>query len=203
VGNGPPEPDAQHGPIDAGPAAKGGKDAGGDRRFQLRIAYIGAAATIIAAVIGAVIALHPWSSGPSGPSGLQLAIQSVSYPEVGGTQVIRVTGEVQNLASGEEVFVFAGRSAKVRPWYPGGPAEISSQGLWVIDIEGFPFSDGPPSVWAGVATPPPSVPPCPSGEACGAAAGNATISLQLMDEGPRSPALSKVTPAFHATSPGS
>lgn len=201
--------------MSAGPADKSGKDAGGDRRFQLRIAYIGAAATILAAVVGAVIALHPWSSGPSGPSGLQLAIQSVSYPEVGGAQVIRVTGDVQNLASGEEVFVFAGRSAQVPPWYPGGPAEISSQGLWVIDIDGFPFSHGLPSVWAGVATPPPAAQSCPSGEYCAPAAAQScppgvycapeddqAISFELADEGPRSPSLSKVTSAFHAKSPG-
>lgn len=47
----------------------GSTDPGGDHRFQARIALIGAAGAIIAATIGAVISLQPWShSGPSSGS---------------------------------------------------------------------------------------------------------------------------------------
>jgi hypothetical protein len=51
----------------------GNKDPLGDRRFQVRIALIGAAGAIIAAVAGAVIGLTPWVhlSPPHGPSASQ------------------------------------------------------------------------------------------------------------------------------------
>ena len=48
----------------------GGGGSSGDRRFQMRVALIGAAGAIIAAAVGAVIGLKPWSHpGPSPPGG--------------------------------------------------------------------------------------------------------------------------------------
>jgi hypothetical protein len=62
-------------PTDAGLTDGGGSkeprstDPGGDHRFQTRIALIGVAGAIIAATIGAVISLQPWSHpGPSSGS---------------------------------------------------------------------------------------------------------------------------------------
>jgi hypothetical protein len=48
------------------PNGDGRKGGGSDRRLQIRIALITTIGTVLAAVVGAVIGLHPWSS--SGPN---------------------------------------------------------------------------------------------------------------------------------------
>lgn len=49
---------------------RGGGGRSDDRRFQMRVALIGAVGAIIAATVGAVIGLKPWSHpGPSPPGG--------------------------------------------------------------------------------------------------------------------------------------
>ena len=52
-----------------GTGGTGGGGPSGDRRFQMRIAIIGAAGAIIAAAVGAVIGLKPWSHPGSSPNG--------------------------------------------------------------------------------------------------------------------------------------
>lgn len=116
-----------------------------NRRLQILIALIGAAAVIAAALI----TTHPWSSG-----GLQLGISSESPSVVDGTTVIVVTGTVANLSADEYVYAFAGRRAGSPPWYPGGPAAISGSGTWTAEIMGLPASGAGFAVWAGVASPP-------------------------------------------------
>lgn len=62
-----PEPDERSSQTGTDGIGDGGPSDG--RRFQMRIALIGAAGAIIAAAVGAVVSLKPWShSGPS-PSG--------------------------------------------------------------------------------------------------------------------------------------
>lgn len=178
-------------------AGNGGNDGSSDRRFQTRIALIGVAGAVLAAVIGAVITLHPWSSGPPKPSGgLQISISTVKYPVLLGKRVIEVVGTVQNQAVGEEVFAFAGNNAGVPPFYPGGPAAVSSGGIWTAEITNYQGSPGNLSVWAGVVTLPPSC----SGSLCVPAA-DVNLSKELESAGPRTPALKKVTPAFRTTFP--
>jgi hypothetical protein len=164
-----------------------------NRRLQILIALIGAAAVIAAALI----TTHPWSSG-----GLQVGISSESPSVVDGTTVIVVTGTVANLGAGEYVYAFAGRQADKPPWYPGGPAAISGSGTWTAEITGLPASAAGFAVWAGVASPP--VPPV---ELC-TAPGCTQQEIQqaflasLAASGLHAPGLKLVTPPRHVALPG-
>jgi hypothetical protein len=104
---------------------------------------------------------------------------------------------VQNRAPSEEVYAFAGNDAEVPPFYPGGPAVVSSSGIWIAEITSYQGSPGNLAVWAGVLTLPPST--C-SGPTC-LGGGNAELADELAAEGPHAPALKKVTSAFHTTFP--
>jgi hypothetical protein len=148
---------------------------------------------IAAAII--TVAIHPWSSGSGQPPGPQVAISSISYPVVDGTRVIAVTGTVRDLGAGEHVYAFAGRQAGLPPWYPGGPAAISS-GLWSTRITDLPASGGDFSVWAGLASPPPA---CQGVGCTGAALVRQKHELALA--GPHAVLLKRVTRPRHAALP--
>ena len=62
-----PEPDEYY--RQTGTGGTGDGDSGDARRFQMRIALIGAAGAIIAAAVGAVISLKPWSHPGPSPGG--------------------------------------------------------------------------------------------------------------------------------------
>jgi hypothetical protein len=170
----------------------GGSDADWyrNRRLQIVVALIGAAAVIAAALI----TTHPWSSG-----GLQLGISSVSPSVVDGAPVIVVTGTVANLAAGEYVYAFAGRQADKPPWYPGGPAAISGSGTWTAEITGLPASGGSFAVWPGVASPPPE--PCPS-PGCTQQQIQQGFLAGLAARGPHTPGLKLVTTPRRVAVPG-
>jgi hypothetical protein len=185
----------------------GNGKSGSSDRLQIRIALIGAAGAVVAAVVGALIGLHPWSSDSPTPSasptgsvsstasdGPQISISTVQYPVVNGRRVIEVVGTVQNQAANDEVYAFAGSVAEKPPFYYGGPASVRS-GAWTAEIANYQGSPGNLAVWAGVLTLPPST--CP-GLACPDAA---KLRGELVTAGPRAPALKKVTPAFHTTFP--
>ena len=180
----------------------GGKQSS-NRQLQIRIALIGAAGAVLAAVAGALISLHPWSSGAPAPSasptaagGLQISISAVEYP-VGkdGKKAIRLVGTVRDEAANDEVYAFAGAKVDAPPFYYGGPAAVSS-GTWTAEITSYQGSPGSLAVWAGVLTLPPST--CP-GLTCPTAT---RLRGDLTTKGPRAPEWKKVTPAFHTTFPG-
>lgn len=172
----------------------GGEDKKRDRRTQIIVALIGAVAVVAAAVIGIT---HPWSSG-----GLQLGISSVSHPVVGGKRVIEVTGTVANLGANEFVYAFAGRQAGIPPWYPGGPAAISGDGLWMAQITDLPASAANLSVWAGVASALPPQPGCPPPpQPCSNPQQRELQLSELAASGPHAPQLKLVTPAHQISLP--
>jgi hypothetical protein len=182
-----PGPGAQQVPPEK-PRNGGDADWYRNRRLQILVALIGAAAVIAAALITA----HPWSSG-----GLQLGISSESPSVVDGTTVIVVTGTVANLSGDEFVYAFAGRQADKPPWYPGGPAAVSGNGTWTAEITGLPASGAGFAVWAGVASPPPP-PICAPTAHCSPQ----DYLENLAARGPHTPGLKLVTPPRHVALPG-
>jgi hypothetical protein len=60
-----PGSDGHYKSTDTG--TKGSKDSSGDHRLQVRIALIGAVGAIIAATVGAIIGIKPWSH-PGSPA---------------------------------------------------------------------------------------------------------------------------------------
>jgi hypothetical protein len=189
VVNPAPGPGAQQVPPER-PGDGGDADWYRNRRLQILVALIGAAAVIAAALI----TTHPWSSG-----GLQLGISSESPSVVNGVPVIVVTGTVANLAAGEFVYAFAGRQADKPPWYPGGPAAISGSGTWTAEITGLPVSGAGFAVWAGVASPPQAS--CPPTVDC-IAVGQQAVLASLAARGPHARGLKLVTPAHYVAPPG-
>jgi hypothetical protein len=161
-----------------------------NRRLQIVVALIGAAAVIAAALI----TTHPWSSGA-----LQLGISSESPSVVNGTTAIVVTGTVANLAAGEYVYAFAGRQADKPPWYPGGPAAISGSGTWTAEITGLPASGAGFAVWAGVASPPVEACTAPG---CSQQQIQQQFLASLAARGLHAPGLKLVTPPRAVALPG-
>jgi hypothetical protein len=121
---------------------RGDKNEGSDRRLQMRIALIGALATIAAAIVGAIISLHPWSSGSpsssgsrtsSGTSTVQAGVSSgfaalaghvfVKY-EDGTDASAQVSGLITNAASGEVAGLYAQQFPFTSP-----PALVNSTAL--------------------------------------------------------------------------
>jgi hypothetical protein len=121
----------------------GGEDGSSGRRLQIRIALISAAATVLAAVVGAVIGLHPWSSDSPSPSGsptppsgapsVQTSVSSAFAPLAGNVFVTyqdgtdasaQVSGQVTNAVSGEVAKLYARQFPFTSP-----PAPVDSVAL--------------------------------------------------------------------------
>ncbi len=126
----------------------GGKD-GSDRRLQIKIALISAAATVFAAVVGAVIGLHPWSSGSPTPSpgassipgvptpSVQTSVSSAHAPLDGNVFVTyqdgtdanaTVSGQVTNAVSGEVAELYAQQFPFTSPPAPAGSVALDPSG---------------------------------------------------------------------------
>jgi hypothetical protein len=205
VAAGPVDPNAQPQPAGDDSAdnddrnGKDRRDGSTDRRFQTKLALIGVVGAVLAATVGAVIGLQPWSSGPPAPSPtssgsarLDVSISAVQYPIVEGKKVIQVEGTVQDQTAEEEVYAFAGNEAGVPPFYPSDPATIRG-GVWTAEITNYHGSPGSLAVWAGILAVPPRPSPCLN---C-IFDPNATLMYELATAGPRAAALRKVTLAFH------
>lgn len=124
----------------------GDKDKSSDRRLQIRIALISAVATVLAAIVGAVISLHPWSSGAPSPS-----VSSTPSPGASSIPGV-VTPNVQTSVSSS----FAPLAGNVFVTYQDGPdasAQISGQvtnavsgEVAVMYAQQFPFTSPPAPV---------------------------------------------------------
>jgi hypothetical protein len=158
-----------------------------ERKTALRVAYIGAAATLSAAIIGGIFA---WvSSSGHGPPGIphgshsygrsqaDLAILSVSFGQVGTSEVISVTGVARNVPAQLSVYAVAKPGAtKVKApsvdsgtntvsWFVAGPAVVASSGLWSVKINISPPETGKLTIAALEARNIPSA-QCAPGKTC-------------------------------------
>jgi hypothetical protein len=133
----------------------GEKDKSSDRRLQIRIALISAAATVLAAVVGAVISLHPWSSGAPSPSdsstpspgassipgvvtpNVQTSISS-PYASIAGNVFVtyqdgpdasaQISGQVNNAVNGEVAVMYAQQFPFTSPPAPAGSVALDPLG---------------------------------------------------------------------------
>lgn len=131
-----------------------------EHKTAIRVAYIGAAATLLAAVIGGVFVLASTSgqgsSGNSNPGGQpDLAILSVSFDRMQTEEIVNVTGVARNIPTYETVYAVAkpgannvgaalpvASGANARSWFVGGPAIVGKDGLWSIKINVSPLQAG-------------------------------------------------------------
>jgi hypothetical protein len=172
-----------------------GKHEDGQSKIAIRAALIGLAGAVLAAVIGGVfLLLQPRPN--SEPGGPQFSILNDSFSVVNGEQDIKVTGMAHNLTPGEQIYAVAGHSGTAPPWYPGGPAFVGTDGIWMTEIKGIPASAGGLSVWPVVGTPP--QPACPFAS-CAITAINELLH-DLEKIGLRSSLLKRVGPGFPAPS---
>lgn len=163
---------------------------------------IAAGGAVLAALIGGAVALivafhHSGPSGSPPPPGVCVQGEHWFSP-VNGTRVIRVTGTVQGLHFGEVVFAMAGFSENTPPFYSGGPAKVSKNGMWVTDIKGVPASALSLTFW-------PSEAPSSVGAACSpacAAAAFARDRRRLDEAGPHAAFLTHFGQPAHGTAPG-
>ena len=132
-----------------------GKDGGSDRRLQIRIALISAVGTLLAAVVGAVIGLHPWSSGQPSPLGsptpspgassvqgvptpsVQTSVSSALAPLDGNVFVTyqdgtdasaTISGQVTNAVSGEVAELYARQFPFTSSPAPAGSVALDPSG---------------------------------------------------------------------------
>jgi hypothetical protein len=154
-----------------------------ERKTALRVAYIGAAATLSAAIIGGIFAFVSSSNhGPTGShsyghSQADLAILSVSFGQVGTKEIISVTGVARNVPAQLSVYAVAkpGTTKVKTPtpesgtntvsWFVAGPAVVARSGLWSVKININPPETGKLTIAALEAR---NIPPphCGSGATC-------------------------------------
>jgi hypothetical protein len=160
-----------------------------ERKTALRIAYVGAAATLSAAIIGGIFALvsssNHGSSGNGIPTGghsyrssqADLAILSISFGQVGTSEIISVTGVARNVPAHLSVYAVAkpGTTKVKTPapesgtntasWFVAGPAVVARSGLWSVKINISPPETGKLTIAALEArnTPPAQ---CAPGKTC-------------------------------------
>lgn len=124
------------------------------RRTTIRVALIGAAATVLAAAIPSFFLLASTVTGQSasrhevGMASQPEAIGTVIFSTAGATDIITVAGLTRHLPAADLVYAVATSvdttsEANSAPslsagYYAGGPAIIGSDGPWVIDILGIP-----------------------------------------------------------------
>ena len=155
-------------------------------KTALKVAYVGAAATLVAAIIGGVFAWvsssHDSPSIPNvsysyGSSQAQLAILSVSFGQVDDREVIGVTGVAYHVPHDQAVYAVAkprtgnGNSPAHAPgantvsWFVAGPATVAGNGQWSIKINISPPETGKLTIAAVEAR---NIPPaqCAPGETC-------------------------------------
>ena len=137
-----------------------------ERKTALRVAYMGAGATLLAAIIGGIFALVSSSNHGSPGNGIptghysygsgqaDLAILSVSFGQVGTREIISVTGVARNVPAHLSVYAVAkpGTTKVKTPtlesgtntvsWFVAGPAVVASNGLWSVEINISPPETG-------------------------------------------------------------
>jgi hypothetical protein len=160
-----------------------------ERKAALRVAYIGAAATLSAAIIGGIFVLvsssnHdspgngiPTGSYSYGSSPAELAILSVSFGQVGTREIISVTGVARNVPAHLSVYAVAkpGTTNAKTPalesgtntvsWFVAGPAAVAGNGLWSVKINISPPETGKLTI-AAVEARNLTSPQCAPGETC-------------------------------------
>lgn len=122
------------------------------RRTATRVALITAAGALLASVVGGLFLLFSGGGGggggqSSGSQGPEVTILAISFAQAPGLEIVTVTGTVRHIRPDEEVFAVARPvGALVKPtmqpntkavasWFAGGPAAISSNGRWAIQIK--------------------------------------------------------------------
>ena len=175
----------------------GTPDGRGERKTAIRVALIGAIATVLAAIIGGVFALNQTTpvSQSIDPKQL-LAVRAVSFAAIRGTETITVTGIAKNL--GGEIYAVAmplRSSAPLTPshnrisahrWFTGGPADVGNDGTWTIEIKIVP-----PNYNLTVNAVEMPMFPCPE-NGCG-------FRSYLAVNGPHGSVIIRASPTFHAT----
>jgi hypothetical protein len=149
----------------------------------IRVALIGGAATLLAAIVGGVFVLSSGtgnSSSVSSSSSLGLeqlpSILTVSFANSHTKEIVIVKGVAQDIPSNEALYAVAtpqqtGATPNVEgaavehSWFVGGPAHVGHDGLWTVEIDIAPPSSRTLTVVAvitanaaqvaGGATPPP------------------------------------------------
>ena len=180
-----------------------------DRKTAIRVAFIGAAATLLAAIIGGLFVLL---SGSAGSPQSELTIRSVSFAEAVGKETITVTGVAQGLAAGEAVYAMArpaparltspaspsGGPAGTASWFVGGPANVGGDGLWATEIVIIPATSSTLTVVAvAVASPPRSHCPAPP-ETCPRPNHSAKVRAALKIAGPAGSLVKLASSQVHA-----
>ena len=160
-----------------------------ERKAALKVAYIGAAATVLAAIIGGIfvlasVASHgspgngiPTGSYTYGNSHTDLGILSVAFGQVGTREIISVTGIARNVPADLSVYAVAKpgttkvETPTIEPgtntvsWFVAGPAVVGRSGLWSVEIDISPPETGKVTITAVEAR---NVVPsqCPPQETC-------------------------------------
>lgn len=127
----------------------GGKDEGSDHRLQIRITLISAGGAVLAAIVGAVIGLHPWSSDSPPPSLGAVSVPGVHVPSVqtsassasapldgnvfvtyqdGADASAKVSGQVTNAVRGEVAKLYAQQFPFTSPPVPVASTAPNSSG---------------------------------------------------------------------------
>jgi hypothetical protein len=130
----------------------GGKPAEtGDGKTAIKVAFIGGAATLLAAIIGGLFVLFSGTGGGNSTSGgpannPESVILAVSFAQTQAKETVIVKGEAQDIPTGEAVYAVAtpeninatpavAGQTVAQSWFVGGPADIRQNGLWVIQID--------------------------------------------------------------------
>jgi len=197
-----------------------------ERKTALRVAYIGAAATLSAAIIGGIFAWvsssgHgppgiPHGSHSYGPSQADLAILSVSFGQVGTSEVISVTGVARHVPAQLSVYAVAkpGTTKVKAPtaesgtntvsWFVAGPAVLARSGLWSVKINISPPETGKLTIAALEAR---NIPPphCASGATCAPLPPSpptaAQVRAQLSNQGSGAIIISRTSSSQQVTIP--
>ena len=125
------------------------------RKTAYRVAFIGAAATLSAALLAVFIPMLI-GGGQQSDTGT-FAVLSISFDQKSGEEVVTVTGIARNIPPGATLYAMAkpgnisvkahqntqasGQAPvhalappKARSWFVGGPAGIGSDGHWSVNI---------------------------------------------------------------------
>ena len=177
----------------------------------LRIAWIGATATVVLALVTGLVVLV--SSSDKSPAGNQsslsqsassdefeLVIRTVSFTTSAKGQLVTVAGVVHGLGGGQAVYAVAQpmtsvgsvvSSSSVQQWFVGGPATVRDDGGWSTHIQVKPTVSALRVVAVNAATPPDGT-SCVLGQV-------ECITHSLAGGGPAGPFVVSQSLAIHAT----